>query len=160
MERSPGPRQWHGACNGEGVETTSLSSTRRYIMRSPLITVGTITLAFLVLVCAGCKNDSSNPYGPPATSSTAPAGNSANNVVVMSGMTFNPAQITVKVGTTVTWTNNDGYAHTSTSDSGLWDTDVIAAGHSASHQFTTAGIYPYHCTYHVAMGMKGTVVVQ
>ncbi len=129
-------------------------------MRSSLFTVGTITLACLLMVCAGCKNDSSNPYGPPATSSTAPASNPASNVVVMSGMTFNPAQITVKVGTTVTWTNNDGYAHTSTSDSGLWDTGAIAGGHSASHQFTTAGTYPYNCIYHAAMGMRGTVVVQ
>lgn len=130
-------------------------------MRTALKTASMVALGILVVIGAGCSKYSSNPYGPPATSTPAPPpGSSASNTVAMSGMTFYPVQITVKVGTTVTWTNNDGYAHTATSDSGLWDTGAIAGGHSASHQFTTAGTYPYHCTYHAAMGMKGTVIVQ
>jgi len=78
----------------------------------------------------------------------------------MQGMAFSPATITVSVGTTVTWKNQDSYAHTSTSDSGVWDTGNIAGGTSATTTFNTAGTYPYHCTYHVSMGMKGTVIVQ
>jgi plastocyanin len=78
----------------------------------------------------------------------------------MSGMAFSPATITVSAGTTVTWKNNDGYAHTATGDAGTWNTGNIGGGASGSHTFTTAGTYPYHCTYHSAMGMKGTVIVK
>jgi plastocyanin len=75
-------------------------------------------------------------------------------------MVFSPATITVPAGTTVTWKNNDAYAHTSTSDTGVWDTGNVAAGASTTTTFSTAGTFPYHCTYHAAMGMKGTVIVQ
>jgi len=74
-------------------------------------------------------------------------------------MSFNPATITVAKGTTVTWTNNDGIAHTSTSDNGVWNTGNMPPGSSKSFTFTTAGTFPYTCTYHAAM-MKGTVIVQ
>jgi plastocyanin len=78
----------------------------------------------------------------------------------MSGMTFSPSTITVAVGTTLTWKNSDGFAHTATSDTGVWDTGNLVAGGSATTTFSTAGTFPYHCTYHSAMGMKGTVIVQ
>jgi plastocyanin len=42
----------------------------------------------------------------------------------------------------------------------VWDTGNMAAGFSAVTTFNTAGTFPYHCTIHALMGMKGTVVVQ
>jgi plastocyanin len=78
----------------------------------------------------------------------------------MLGMAFNPVTITVTVGSTVTWKNEDGVAHTSTSDTGVWDTGKMAAGATATTTFKTAGTYPYNCVYHASMGMKGTVIVQ
>jgi plastocyanin len=132
-------------------------------MKNIVRSTGITALFLLLIVGAGCKNDSSNPYGAPtspgpSTPST-PAGVSANTVV-MSGSAFNPVNITVTVGTTVTWKNNDGYAHTATASDGSWNTGNIAGGASASHTFTTAGTYPYVCTYHAAMGMTGTVTVK
>jgi plastocyanin len=118
----------------------------------------------LALVGTGCSSNSSNPYAAPtspsAPSTPAAPATPAANTVLMSGSVFNPVTITVSVGTTVTWKNNDSYGHTATSDAGDWDTGNIAAGASASKTFTTAGTFPYHCTYHLAMGMKGTVIVQ
>ena len=129
-------------------------------MRTILHAAEMILVVFLGLIVASCKSDSSNTYGSPTAPSTSPA-NTASNTVEMSGMSFIPAQITVKVGTTVTWTNNDSFAHTATSDSsGGWDTGNIAGGKSAAHTFNTAGTFPYRCTYHAAMGMVGTVIVQ
>ncbi len=131
----------------------------KHIARS----TGIIALFLLVIVGAGCKNDSSNPYGAPtspgASTPPAQAGVSATTVV-MSGSTFTPASITVTAGTTVTWKNNDGYTHTSTSSTGVWNTGDITAGSSGSHTFTAAGTYPYACKYHGSMGMTGTVIVQ
>lgn len=129
-------------------------------MRTTAYALSLVALSLLALAGAGCKNDSSDPYGAPTSPSPTPPANVPANTVLMSGMVFNPATITVSVGTKVTWKNNDSYAHTSTSDAGVWDSGVIGGGASASNTFTSAGTFPYHCTYHGAMGMKGTVVVQ
>jgi len=127
-------------------------------MQTTRFTTALFTLFTLSLVGMGCSKDSSNPYG---SSSTAPAAATAPpNTVLMSGMTFSPATITITVGTTVTWKNNDGIAHTSTSDTGVWDTGNMAAGASTTTTFNKAGTFPYQCTYHASMGMRGTVIVQ
>ena len=127
-------------------------------MRTGQYASALFALLTLSLIGLGCSSNSSNPYG---SSPTAPSpGAPSANTVLMSGMTFSPATITVAVGTTVTWKNNDGVAHTSTSDAGVWDTGNIAAGSSAVTTFKTAGTFPYNCTYHVSMGMRGTVIVK
>lgn len=114
------------------------------------------TLIAVGLVGTGCSKDSSNPT---SSSSTGPSPTPPSpNTVTMAGMTFSPATLTVSVGTMVTWKNDDGIAHTSTSDTGVWDTGNLAPGASSTTTFTKAGSYPYHCTYH--SGMKGTIVVQ
>ena len=66
--------------------------------------------------------------------------------------------LTIAVGDTVTWTNNDTAPHTATSDSPLFDTGVLNPGDSKSFTFTTAGSFPYHCNIHAFM--HGTVIVQ
>ena len=66
--------------------------------------------------------------------------------------------LTVSVGDTVTWTNNDTAPHTATSDAPLFDTGTLNPGQSKSFTFTTAGTFPYHCTIHPFM--HGTVIVQ
>ena len=75
----------------------------------------------------------------------------------MAGMAFSPASITVSAGTTITWQNNDGVAHTSTSDNLTWDTGTIAPGQSKATLLGTPGTFTYHCTVHPMM--TGTVVV-
>lgn len=64
--------------------------------------------------------------------------------------------IVVKVGTAVTWANQDNTQHTSTSNTGVWDSGVIGVGGSYSVTFNTTGSYPYHCNIHP---MTGTIVV-
>jgi plastocyanin len=114
------------------------------------------TLLFLGLISSGCKDNSTNPYG----STPVGPGSVPPNTVTMAGSVFMPTIDTVAVGTTITWKNNDSYAHTSTSDTGVWDTGNIAGGATATTTFSTAGTYPYHCTYHASMGMRGTIVVR
>jgi len=69
-----------------------------------------------------------------------------------------PDDLTVATGTTVTWSNNDAIAHTSTSNTSGWNSGTIAPGGRFSFTFQTPGTYAYHCTIHP--GMVGTVVVQ
>ena len=76
---------------------------------------------------------------------------------------FEPATITVKVGTTVTWTNMTGAPHTVTSDDGKTfdsgiNTPIAANGGTFSFTFTKAGTFTYHCQIHPFM--KATVIVQ
>lgn len=73
--------------------------------------------------------------------------------------TFDPAAIEVSVGDTVTWTNQDGTAHTATeSPSGSgFQSGTMQGGDTFSHTFEKAGSFEYFCEFHA--GMKGTVVV-
>ena len=128
-------------------------------MRTIFFAAALVAIFAFSFVNSGCSSKSSNPYGSAPTSPAPPAA-APPNTVEMSGMSFSPATITVAVGTTVTWKNTDGIAHTSTSDTGVWDTGNIPAGGSKTTTFNTAGTFPYQCTYHATMGMRGTVVVQ
>jgi plastocyanin len=70
---------------------------------------------------------------------------------------FSPTTVAIPVGGTVTWKNDDTVAHTTTSDTNLWN-GSLSAGGSFSRAFPTAGTFPFSCTVH--SGMSGRVVVQ
>jgi len=78
-------------------------------------------------------------------------------MVSIQGYAFNDATITVPVGTTLTWTNNDNTEHSTTSADDVWDSGKIVPGASFSTTFMAPGTYAYYCKYHVFM--KGTVIV-
>src|SRR5947209_20482982 len=59
--------------------------------------------------------------------------------VAMQNIAFTPASITVTVGTTVAWTNQDTVPHTTTSDAPMWDSSIMNKGASFSFTFTKAG---------------------
>ncbi|MGI8857418.1 MAG: cupredoxin domain-containing protein [Thermomicrobiales bacterium] len=78
----------------------------------------------------------------------------ANVAVTIMNFTFQPTPLTVPVGTTVVWTNQDTAPHTATSDPGsafAFDTGTLQKGQSGSITFTTAGSFPYHCNIHPNM---------
>jgi amicyanin len=92
-----------------------------------------------------------------SSSDTAPV---AATAVKIQNFAFSPATIKVKVGDTVTWTNEDSVAHTVTADDtsvGGPKSELFGQGKSYSFKFTKAGTYAYHCTPHPQM--KGTVEV-
>jgi plastocyanin len=109
------------------------------------------------LILAACSSATSATQNPP-TSPTVAAVSGTNAEVVIKGFAFAPNSITVKAGTTVTWTNEDSVTHTVTSDTGLFDSGGLNKGGTFSYTFTTEGSYPYHCTPH-ASSMAGTVIV-
>lgn len=78
--------------------------------------------------------------------------------VTIKGFSFQPAALTVPVGTTVTWTNEDSVDHTSTSDTGVWNSGHLGTGQSFSFTFKRPGTFSYHCAIHP--DMKATIVVQ
>jgi YVTN family beta-propeller protein len=91
-----------------------------------------------------------------APAATAPV---AGTVAVSIGkFAFAPDSITVKAGQTVTFTNNDPVAHTSTSADGGWDSGDIPPGGSFKATLQQPGTYTYHCSIHPFM--QGTLIVQ
>jgi len=126
------------------------------------ITLGVLALAVLALVVAsGCS--SSTPAATPAVTPPATTSGSSSTVapagtaVTIANFAFSPAAVTVKVGDTVTWTNNDSVPHTVTGAD--FDSGQLAPGATFSHQFTKAGSFDYKCTIHPSMA-PGKVTVQ
>ncbi len=77
--------------------------------------------------------------------------------VMIDNFTFEPAQLTVKVGTTVTWKNRDDIPHTVVS-AGKFRSKAMDTDDSYSFTFTAAGDYPYFCSLHPHM--TGTIKVE
>jgi len=82
----------------------------------------------------------------------------AKNSVEMKDFAFSPKELTVKVGSTVTWTNNDLPGHSATADDKSFDTGVFSQGESATVTFDKVGTFSYHCTPHP--NMKATIIVE
>ena len=108
-------------------------------------------------------SSSSSSGGGTGTKVSIPAGASINPT---NG--FSPKSVSVKVGDTVTWTNNDNTIHTVISGTGLSDankgkvfdsglTALTTTGKTYSHHFTNSGDFPYFCELHPAMTGKVTV---
>ena len=64
---------------------------------------------------------------------------------------FEPSELTIQPGETVTWTNNGNHPHTVTADDGSFDSGTLQPGESYSHTFQSAGMVPYHCSIHPFM---------
>jgi amicyanin len=71
---------------------------------------------------------------------------------------FGPEDLTVAVGTTVTWTNRDDIPHTVVSTTGAFKSKVLDTDEKFSFTFTKAGAYDYFCSVHPKM--TGKVIVQ
>jgi plastocyanin len=118
-------------------------------------------ILILAAVGAACGssygNNNNGPSGTPL-----PSGPNTvlvpNGAYLGNGTGFTPGTLTVPAGTTVMWGNNDVTAHTSTSDTGLWNSNNIGAGATFTVKLDNAGTYKYHCTIHPFM--TGTIVVQ
>lgn len=115
------------------------------------VSIFAVAVSMFVLGC----NNANMGYG--SSPSTAPT-KTAPNTVAISNYSFSPATMTVAKGTVITWQNNDAVGHSSTSNSGAWDTGILAQGGSATTAFSTSGTFPYHCSAHPMM--TGTITVQ
>src|SRR5579859_1031070 len=86
-----------------------------------------------------------------------PAADAGQQIAVMN-YKFDPEVVTIKAGTTVTWTNKDEVPHTvASSDKRFTSSGALDTGDKYSYTFTTAGSYAYFCTLHPFM--TGKIVV-
>jgi plastocyanin len=83
----------------------------------------------------------------------------ASSAVSIDNFTFTPPSLTVKAGTTVTWTNKDDIPHgIASSNNAFARSKALDTDDSYSFTFTTPGTYQYFCYVHPHM--VGTIVVQ
>jgi len=118
-------------------------------MKRNQIFLFTFIALFIIVINSACKKSGNGVVA---------ASNTASSTVNIASMAFTPSTITVKVGTIVTWKNNDGFAHTVTSNDGTsFNSGNLAGGASFKYTTTTTGTFAYHCTIHA--GMAGTLIV-
>jgi plastocyanin len=85
-------------------------------------------------------------------------------VIAIKGLSFQPRELTVTAGSTVTWVNEDPVRHRIINDPGegyvegeLFYSEPLAKGERFTHTFLYPGYYTYHCSLHI--GTRGTIIV-
>ena len=122
-------------------------------------------LAGLVLVglaaCGGRDDggtaDATATTAAPGDAADAAGAPTASDQVTIVDFGFDPAHVTVPVGTTVTWTNQDDTSHSIEDRSGEPSGPPLALGDEFSRTYDEAGSFPYVCGIHNYM--QGTVTV-
>jgi plastocyanin len=104
-----------------------------------------IALAIACLCCAHASTADSAASAP------------QTHTIMIEGMQFNPASLTVRRGDRVVWRNNDLVPHTATAK-GVFDSGAIAANESWEYVARTPGASSYVCAFHPTM--TATLIVQ
>jgi plastocyanin len=86
-----------------------------------------------------------------AVSTAAPAAPVAGNAVNIDNFAFAPATLTVRSGSTVTWTNKDDEPHTVVANDGSFHSPGMDSQATFSYTFTKAGTFDYVCSIHPFM---------
>jgi len=111
-------------------------------LKQLLICIIILTLMISIIGCGAEKEEESLPPD--------------EYTVIIEDYAFQPAEIKIKSGETVTWINKDSVRHNATDDT--FDTGLLGKDKSAQQQFDEAGTYDYYCTPHPYM--KGKVIVE
>jgi hypothetical protein len=115
--------------------------------KTVLITLISLWIPFNLTVLSSCKKTVNGTPG--------------ENEIFLLYKTFSPTSLSVKKGTTVTFTNKDNANHTVTSNSRLFDSGKIKSGTSYSYTFSEAGTYYFYCNYHSTNQQEqGAIIVQ
>ena len=125
-------------------------------------------LALTLVACGGDDDDDGASSGGATTTEqtdtgSAPPANASEAVEVdIPSISFDPASVTVKVGTTVKWTNSDDLPHTVTKTDGPGEDfdsgNMDAGGAEFEHTFEEKGKFDYVCQIHP--GQEGSVTVE
>jgi plastocyanin len=115
-----------------------------------------LAAAAIAAGCGGGGYDDQTATRPAAAKSADTATKAAPSVVEMTGSTFAPNAVDVKVGDTVRFVNKDEIAHTATAE-GTFDSKTMDAGATFDFKAEKAGTISYVCLFHP--GMTGTIKV-
>jgi len=135
------------------VRTKYLWATLAVIMA--LLTITPIASSFFA------STQPAAPVALPGGGSTGGGGTTAQvncgnpcKIVIKNSVFGSGQPVIISKGTQVIWVNADDTTHTATSDTGIWDTGIIAIGTSAARvTFNTDGVFPYFCNVHPMTGV-------
>jgi plastocyanin len=116
-------------------------------MKRTVLTLGFATLAILIIMMAG----RSRTFG--ATMDDKPT-----TQVKIDNFVFSPNPVTVPVGSTIRWTNQDDIPHNIVSDDKSFKSKALDTDETFTYTFTKPGTYSYFCSIHPKM--TGKIVVQ
>jgi plastocyanin len=129
----------------------AIIDARDFVMRLTITRRGALVAAATSIMLTAAVLPGSAQTAPPAATSA--------HVVSIDNFTFTPQTLTVKAGTTVTWTNKDDIPHGIASDNKAFaKSKALDTDDSYSVTFTTAGTYKYFCYIHPHM--TGTIIVE
>jgi plastocyanin len=112
-----------------------------------LIILAAGSLFFVLNGIIGCKKTEKEDPG--------------ENEVFLEYKTFNPTQLSVPKGTTVTFINKDNADHTATSTTKVFDSGRLRTGESYTYTFNDAGVFYYYCNYHSSNSQEqGAILVK
>lgn len=114
-----------------------------------------LVLSIAIVAGSGCGSSSSDGDGSGGGGATTVTGNTAE--VMMQGSKFNPADLVVDRGATVTWSNDDSTTHTVTASNKVFDSGNMSKGQNFGYTFNESGTFEYACTIHPSMKGKITV---
>jgi len=127
-------------------------------MRHARVAAFVFAAMLMIAACSGGSTQAPAASAAPSDAASAAPSAASGTAVSISDFSFQPAAVTVAVGTTVTWTNNDSAGHTVTADDGSFKSTTLATGATFSQTFATAGTFAYRCAIHSSM--TGTVTVK
>jgi plastocyanin len=140
---------------------TNTESGRIYKKAMYVLVTFLIVIFTLFLLSCESSTDSGINGGNDENGTSPPP---ESNEVTMGAASFNPGNLTVETGTTVTWVNTSNEVHTVTSGSdgnhdGLFDSGNMNPEAEFTYTFNEEGTFPYYCIPHLNMGMTGTITV-
>ena len=113
---------------------------------------------FVAVVVAAAALLFSHGSGSSTSAGSGSAPLSGDVKIDISNFMYSPAALKVKVGSTITVTNDDETEHTATSNTeGVFDTGTLNKGQSMSFKVNKIGSFSYHCSFHAFM--HGTIEV-
>ena len=119
-------------------------------MKKIAILISVILVAVLLTACGTTTNT------PAASNNGNTNTASQTNTVTIQNFAFNPATLTVKAGTTVTWTNKDSTTHKIKSDT--FNSGDLNQNDTFQFQFNNTGTFNYSCAIHPSM--TGQIIVE
>jgi amicyanin len=126
-----------------------------------ILIIAIVIIAGVIYFVQQPKSVQNNQSNQPSSNETSqPANNNANTNpevldITIQNFSFNPGELNIKKGDTVTWTNQDAMFHR-ISGTGF-QSDPFNKGQSFSFTFNTAGTFDYICSIHPFM--KGKIIV-
>ena len=132
---------------GDGGATLRTRRWRRVLSLAPVAIVAVATVAVAIVAVA-----------PPVPAAVGTSVQMVDNEPDLTNWHFDPADVTVAVGSTVVWHNKGNQQHSVTADDGSFDSGLKDPGTDFQRAFPKIGVYSYHCRPHPWMTGKVHVV--